>query len=232
MDDATSAFAIEVQRFRVWAAVLLATPMEEWKIGYSMGEWECEYEDWEALNAATESFVDERSAAGWTDEEWSDVLYVIARDNENERIVDWLVERHPEMILTTAGRWPDCGEHHARWQLASALSKVGGASAQREQLLLRFAEDEDAYVRRRALGALGAMGSSETERLALRAWAQEDDQPWARMMALRAMERISAPALERMLAVAETDGNERLADFAQRLRSAIADGAIGSGEWS
>jgi hypothetical protein len=113
--------------------------------------------------------------------------------------------------VTTAGSWPN-----------SWANSV--ADSEEEQLLLRLAQDEHEYVRRRALGALVRLGSSTVEKLALEAWHRPDpDQQWARRAALWSLHRVGSPQLGPLLVEAEQDPQEYLRVFAERLRRGEVD---------
>ena len=80
-----NSFHEEVERFRVWASNY---PLEE-----RSGEWECDYEAWRELNRSFIAYLDSHSPDGGINEAISDLVYVIARDNEMEELISELAER-------------------------------------------------------------------------------------------------------------------------------------------
>ncbi len=65
------------------------------------GEWECDYEHWNELWTATEELMARLAHVLPAYETSSDLLYVIARDNEIERLRDELV-KYPELLQPLA----------------------------------------------------------------------------------------------------------------------------------
>lgn len=208
-------FLEEVDRFRAWNRSLGKAPRSP--------EWECDYQHWRPLERAFEDFLDTHSPQVWTADELAALLYAVARDNECQTLAGALRER-PEALFALADASFDCGEHHARWQLADQLGRLEDLAARAEPLVLRFANDEHEYVRRRALQSLARLKSAATERVALECWSRPDEsRPWARMMALWSLHRIRSPTLERLLVEAEQDPNPYLSDFAKRVRLGRVD---------
>src|SRR3954449_13403532 len=194
-----SGLRLEVDGFRIWALGDRA----------DYGEWETEYGEWPAIWDAFRRFVELKPPAQWDAGEWRDVLYAIARDNEDEVIVDDLVERHPDVLIAIAARARQDGEADARLQLAEALGRVDVDRDTREALLLDYYDDHSEYVRRYALNALSEMGSRHTERIALEEWDRpgdhrregrvDDGQVTSRVAVLHALHRVRAPSFERVL---------------------------------
>jgi hypothetical protein len=181
------------------------------------GEWECDYPRWDELVTAWEALLD-APAPSLEPQLVETALFAIARDNECSHMINALQTLRPDWMCRLAEASLVDGEPDARWQLADALGDGGRGNV--EPLLLRFVNDSDEYVRRRALASLARIGSSETESAALRAWAEGSDAfPWPRMQALWALHRIGSQRLASLLADAETSSNEHLRHFAARVRS-------------
>jgi HEAT repeat protein len=126
----------EVERFRRWA---------DDQVGHS-GEWEADYPNWETIYDAVRVTLSQDVLST------SDVdvmLYVLARDNECEVVLDELVTRPKHLLLLATACKSDTADVDARWQLAVGLGKLQDATA--ISLLRRFMDDPDEYVRRRAL---------------------------------------------------------------------------------
>ena len=86
-----------------------------------------------------------------TDEELELLLYAMARDNEDEHVLETL-EQFPgiaKQVAQAALTFPDID---ARWQAAVLAGRIGAAATVR-----RFLDDRAEYVRRRAGFALQEM---------------------------------------------------------------------------
>jgi hypothetical protein len=194
---------LAVDNFRTWADACF--PAER------HGEWEMEYDHWEDLYQAATAVL--RCETDTWDSETKDLLlFVIARDNENELIAGQLTERQCLLL----GEASVHSEHHdAKWQLAVRLGKFPPLMIP-EPILLAFADDADEYVRRRALMVLADAGSPSSVPLALNAW--ESGEEYQRMACLHVLQRLDSPRLSAYLDLAEQDGRQYLVGVAQRIR--------------
>lgn len=206
----------EVEKFRAWAAT-----QDQGEL-----EWETDYgeEKWQEIYDAVGEFLMVSIPTGWTTEELEDLFYIMARDYVWREIHSQL-QHHSDAALCLASESlnsPDT-EWKLRLQLADVLSRLP-FDARIEPLLLRFVDDEEEYVRRRALQSLTRIGSSQAEQLALREWNRESQtQQWSRMMALACWHHINSPLLEPHLSEAESSAMEYLSYFARRLRNGEAE---------
>ncbi|KUY75792.1 HEAT repeat domain-containing protein [Burkholderia sp. RF4-BP95] len=187
----------QVEKFREWAALY---PVRQRSV-----EWECEYGDWEALWDASLAVVDSLAPAAWTATACADLLYAIARDHTLEHISSMLWTQ-PDALLALARASIDASEPNAKWQLAARLGGLGSHAAEAEALLLRLVDDEDEYVRRRALLALGALKSAHAEALAERAWHTGHE--YQRIAVLWVLKNIQSGKLAQYVKLAEEDGRE------------------------
>ena len=199
----------EVGKFRAWAATLSG----------HFGEWECDYDGWEAIYKGVGEFLSHSVPKNWDSAEVEDLLYIVARDNEGEVIANMLREINPEITFRLALQSLMSSDPDGRWQIADVLDQWP-RDERTEPLLLRFMEDEAEYVRRRALQSLARIGSAQTESLALREWNREDEnQQWSRMNALRCWHHIKSSRLETHLREAEASPYSHLPEFARKLRN-------------
>lgn len=204
-----SSFHEEIEKFRVWASNY---PLEE-----RSGEWECDYDGWRELTKSFESHLDSHSPDGANDEVVSDLLYVVARDNEMEDLISELVKR-PEWFAFVLPYALVCDEPDARWQFAVGLGSGVLPLGQSEQALLRLVKDQNEYVSRKALQALGRIGSSYAESMCERAW--ETNHEYQRIMALWVLKEIGSPKLDTFLARAREDGREYVVSNATQIENA------------
>ncbi len=127
--------AEQVERFQEWATR---------QTGRS-GEWETDYSEWAALWATANQTLAKSSL---DESEIALLLYVLARDNESELILEMLLE-YPDNGMLLARACLGNSEPDARWQILIFLGSQDGEAAQ--ELLRGLVQDEDEYVRRRAL---------------------------------------------------------------------------------
>ncbi|MBG0569024.1 hypothetical protein [Actinoplanes aureus] len=113
-------------------------------LGYGV-EGECNHPHWEELLTAVRDRL--ATSAELSETERHELLYVLARENEDERIAAAL-EASPRLVE----------QPQARWQIAIILPCALGEGA--VQALKQLAQDDDEYVRRRALAALSALGAT------------------------------------------------------------------------
>lgn len=139
-----STFAHEVASFREWAACHALG-------NHSFGEWECDYPSWRQLYTAIDEFLAAAARRALTGAELELLLYVLARDNEDERILETL-EKFPAIAAQVAEAAVTCSDVDARWQAAVLAARLGAVGTVR-----RFLDDKAEYVRRRAGLALEKM---------------------------------------------------------------------------
>jgi HEAT repeat protein len=180
------------------------------------GDGEAAYEGWGAAHAAFAAFVQGCPHALWGDEATQAALYLVARDQESEVLVDEVTEDACRLIALAkaALRYP---EPDARWQLAGRLGDLRGRRAEVEPLLLRFTRDGDEYVRRRAILALGRLGSPLAEEVAEGAWNTGHE--YQRIAALSALRSIGSPRLQEYLDRAAADGRRYLVAHAAAIQA-------------
>jgi hypothetical protein len=100
------------------------------------------------------------------------------------------------------------------------VGDVGAAMAQVEAALLRFVDDADEYVRRRALQSLAKVAPQLAEQFALRQWDTAPDYlPWTRMNVLAVLAAVQSIHLSRLWRVAMASPNAYLQEFANTMRS-------------
>ena len=195
----------EVARFRSWADNY--GPVR-------FGEWECDYPDWTRLYMAVSDFIANSNVSDWDESIVGLLIYAIARDNECEYIAP-LLQALTDKLHVLARAAVQSDENDAKWQLCEQLTHSTEQREPAESLLLAFAADDDAYVRRRAMMALGRIGSSQVETLAEKAWETGDE--YQRMAALHALYNVQSEHLPSYLKMAHADGRQSVSAFADRL---------------
>lgn len=148
-----STLAQEVARFRQWAAVRQSPDHRPAQFSHGEGEWECDYPDWQTLYAAVDDFLAVAAHRTITGEELELLLYVLARDNEDEHVLETL-ELFPGIAAQVAEAAFSISDVDARWQAAVLAGRIGAVSTVR-----RYLDDQAEYVRRRAGFALQELES-------------------------------------------------------------------------
>ncbi len=140
----------EIAKFRTWAEIRLKEGASGAHI-HADAEWECDYPDWANLYEAIEGFLRATERRKLSSAELELLLYALARDNEDERIMETLGQ-FPDAVIQLAQVAFGYPDSDARWQVAVLLGKEGSAKA--VALLRRFLTDNTEYVQRRARIAL------------------------------------------------------------------------------
>ncbi len=198
----------EIVRFRDWAAPRLKD-----------GEyncWEAGYHNWPQVGQAFAEFLQKRPFRHWNSRTVSDILYVVARDNDSQFLAGTVAEE-PERLLFLAQAAIESSERDAKWQFAVEMSRLDRQRYPVEPLLLAMFRDEDEYVRRQALMALGRMHSPLAEGLVVAAWETGDE--YQRIAALQVLHDLNSPQTTNYLEKAEQDGRQYLSAFAARLKA-------------
>jgi hypothetical protein len=196
----------EIEKFRDWAS--------NYPVAERSGEWECDYPDWAAIKTQFKRFIEQTDCNRWSAPEIQSVLYIIARDNECEILIDELVERR-ECFFSLVKAAVKCDEPEAKWQFASRLGDAEHGLDDIESYLVKFLQDSHEYVRRRALLALAQTGSTQTEAWAEIAWNTGDE--YQRIAALHALRMVSSSRLNDFIASAKQDGRRTLVMNAEEL---------------
>lgn len=205
----------ELMRFQAWA-LAYPTPQEK-----RSPEWERDYDGWPALYAAFAGYVAAVPCQDWSPSTTEQVVFALAHDTDQQGMIGRLA-RHPAALLCLAERVSVMQMPDATWQLVAEVGKLDRSWPQAEPLLLRFTQDEDEYVRRRAVLALADSGSVHAtdpnviERLWHSGVAWDEH---GRMAVLYALWKLHSPHLEHYLALAEADGRQRLVEYAGRVRA-------------
>jgi hypothetical protein len=138
---------LEIEMFRNWANTA----------DKSFGEWETEYLQWDRIYRYVKKLIEDTPVEKWSSDQLNEFLYILARDNECEIIIDTLIENPPQLLALAKHSifFPD---HDARWQIAYGLGEIKDNDHEIINLLNKFLQDEKEYVRRRASFAFEKKG--------------------------------------------------------------------------
>ncbi|MBD7944383.1 MULTISPECIES: hypothetical protein [Psychrobacillus] len=128
------------------------------KADKSSEEWETEYPNWNWQYHDTGNLLKELSVERWNEELIEDFLYILARDNEVENIIENLIDI-PNQLLSLTKYALIYSDADAKWQVAYGLGEIKGDNLLIRMYLSDFLNDEQEYVRRRASFALDKHGT-------------------------------------------------------------------------
>ncbi len=201
---------IEIDKFESWAEVMLSEPST------ISAEWETDYPDWDAIEAHFKDFIRSLPSSRWNSNELSLLEYIIARDNECERLVEDLTD---DALIALSEYALIHGEQDSKWQLANALPRI--ADTQKAiGLIERYVNDAEEYVNRRALMALAKVDPQKAERYCEAHWIRNlygEVDEYQRMAVLATLKEIGSPLLESYLKLAMEDGRPYLVNLASEL---------------
>ncbi|MFB9326193.1 HEAT repeat domain-containing protein [Paenibacillus aurantiacus] len=153
-------------------------------------EWETMYPNWELLKIIFDKLIDTTSCFDWDQTTINNLLFIIGRDNECELLVSKVAESPMSMLfLGTEGiSYPDAD---TKWQLAHYLTQIASVEPEAEETILKYYEDQNEYVKRRALLALGIIKSRHAEQCALESW--KTGLKYQKIAALEVLKQIISP---------------------------------------
>lgn len=201
---------IEIDKFETWAEVMLSEPST------ISAEWETDYPDWAAIEAHFKDFMRSVPSSRWNSNELSLLDYIIARDNECERLVEDL---NDDALVALSEYALVHGEQDSKWQFAHALPRIANKEKAVE-LIERFVNDPEVYVNRRALMALAKVDPEKAEHYCKAHWTRNtygDVDEYQRMAVLATLKEIASPLLEEYLKLAKEDGRPYLVNLAMEL---------------
>jgi HEAT repeats len=201
----------EVTKFREWVSSVDCLNSETLNV-----EDGCCYSEWWDLCKIILSFLTTSINEDWSNQDVDDILHVIGWDNECEYLTDE-IEENFDILIKLADLALNSSEDNAKWQLADRLGNLSNEPA--ESLLLKYVNDENEYVRRRALIALGRMKSPQAEALAEKSW--ETGEEYQRIAVLWVLKDISSNKLPSYLQKAMEDGRHIVLTNAHRIQESI-----------
>lgn len=206
----------EIERFNTWAEGYSPKPQAE-----RGGEWELDYpEGWQIIYKQFEDFARSTQAGDWSTDEIDRLLYIIARDNECQALINSL---HDDALVLLAESALARGEMDCKWQIADTLQRI--ADKQRAvDLIERFVNDPEEYVNRRALMAMARLDAGRTETYCRKHWERTiygDMDEYQRIAILHSLKQIGSPLLKHYLELAKADGREYLVNNAVQIEGEV-----------
>lgn len=209
---------LEIQKFKTWAK----RKYPGLPLNASGGEWETAYEGWDTIKALFEKTIKNSRPDDFADAELSELVYIIARNNEDEALAEYL-SCYTEWFMKLGELSLLLNEPEARWQFAIRLKEM--TDKKRAGVLLeKFVNDDNEYVSRRALMELPALLPDKVEAYSTWFWPRDvygDWQEYQRMAVLTALKEIRSPLLGEYLKRAREDGRIYLVRYADEISSEI-----------
>ena len=137
----------EIEQFERWADEYSDIPQDE-----RGGEWECDYSNWSAIWSEFERFLSDNNVLKISDYQFEKILYIIARDNENQSIIEMIAE-NAELLMTIAEKGLTFKSIDSKWQIVDKLNRLTDM-ALAKMLLVKYIKQENEYVTRMAIKTL------------------------------------------------------------------------------
>ena len=195
----------EIEKFKDWSKNYSNIPESK-----RVGEWEMEYEQWQIIEELFNDFLKTKNYKNWSIDDIKNVLYLIARNNEMEEFIEDVINEQPQSIELLIKKSFEFGESNAKWQIAINLGKVLNIE-NTKKYLEKYLNDENEYVRRRALLEIGKLNHPKIENFCKKAWNEEDEwQEYQRIAVLHVLKASNSPELEKFYTLAKEDGRQYL----------------------
>lgn len=209
-----------VNSFKAWAKANHPTITEE----NDNGEW-CFCNEFYDMEACSIDIISNTAASGATEQMIDDLLYVIARDNECEIVMDKL-EEHNDWFSLLCRRCLNTGYANAIWQFAKHLPNYKGGD-DLKKIIYDFLDSGDEYTERMALRSLVEICPEQAERYAVKFWEREkyEDDEYQKIMVLHVLHQIRSTRLPHYLALASQSAHEYLRRNAAELYVRLNNGA-------
>jgi len=183
-------------------------------------EWEACYSEWGLIYRLFEQFVQSVNLTLLDQKTINNILFLVARDNDCERLIETL-SRNPVCLIFFAKECLMYQDDSARWQFAHYLSKIYEDNPKVEDIILKYCNDHAEYVRRRALLSLSYINSKYTEEKAIEAW--DSNVEYQKIAALEALYQVESQRLEGYLKLGLNDPFEHVRENSERIIYSIRD---------
>lgn len=184
------------------------------------GEWETEYNDWNKIYTAFSYMLQSENVNNADEQLMKKLIYIIARDNECEVLIDELTA-NKEWFEVLCKLCLSSDESDAKWQFVSRLPECQ-CEEDIKNLVLKFAEDKDEYVSRRALLVMPQIRPDKVEYYASLFWENKsvykDVQEYRIMALLKALKEISSPLFDVYLTKAKQIDSKVIQNYISQIK--------------
>lgn len=153
-------------------------------------EWEVSFPRWELLNTIFDTLIATTTNHTWEQRTVNNLLFIIGRDNESELLIRKITE-YPESLLFLGKEGITYSDSDTKWQLVHYLTECFPTHFEVEEIIYRYYEDQNEYVKRRALLALGIIKSKYAEQCALESW--RTGMKYQKLAALEVLIQLNSP---------------------------------------
>lgn len=216
----------QAEKFHQWQE----TTYPEKTAGEIGGEWEVDYPDWNDIFDAFCQVLTDTEAEQAEKQLLTEMLYLIARDNEGESLIQRTVQ-HPAWFEVLCRHAVRSSEPEAKWQFAAYLPECP-CSQEVKDMIVDFAKAPHEYVSRRALLAMPVLRSDCVEQFAPLFWKRNcyppELQEYQRIAVLVSLDAIHSSLLPPYLEQARQDGRKYLLEHAERIERGMMMNEKGS----
>ncbi|MGC5323876.1 HEAT repeat domain-containing protein [Brevibacillus sp. SYSU BS000544] len=153
-------------------------------------EWEVSFPNWELIYTIFDKLIETTSCRSWDHRTVNNLLFIIGRDNESELLIRKITD-FPERLYFLGKEGIAYPDSDTKWQLANYLTKCLSTHADVEEIILKYYQDQNEYVKRRALLALGIINSKYAEQCAIESW--NTGMKYQRLAALEVLKQLKSP---------------------------------------
>lgn len=206
----------KVQLFKKWAEINYPKVTED----NDNGEW-CFCDEFYDMYSSGVKLILKFPASVATDQIISDLLYVIARDNECENIIEML-EDYNDWFSLLCRKCLQSPYTNAKWQFAKGLRNYSG-NDNLKNLIFEFLSAGDEYTERIALQSLAYIAPEQAEEYAIKFWDREiyKNNEYQKIMVLHVLYQIKSSCLNKYLEIAEKSSSDCLKSNAKEIRKMI-----------
>ena len=205
----------KVNRFKAWTKENFPAFSEE----DDYGEW-CFCDEFFEMYDCSMDIIRKLSAGEASEQMIDDLLYVIARDNEREILLQEL-EKRSEWFALLCQRCLQTGYIAAKWQFAKHLPNCKDHDGFNDfkEIIYDFFKTDDEYTDRMALQALAEIYPEQAERYAVDFWERKkyEYDEYQKIMVLHVLFQIHSPKLPHYLALAEKSEYRYLRENAEEI---------------
>ncbi|WP_295089333.1 hypothetical protein [Ruminococcus sp.] len=203
----------KVQSFKKWTEINHPEITEE----NDNGEW-CFCTEFDEMYSAAIDMIQKSSASKANNQIISDLLYVIARDNECGNMIQVLND-YPDWFSLLCKKCLHSPYTNAKWQFAIELKNYREKDDLKD-LIYEFLATGDEYTERMALQSLAYIAPNQAEEYAIRFWNREiyEYDEYQKIMVLHVLYHIHSESLNKYLEMAEKTNYTNLKINASEIR--------------
>jgi DNA polymerase III delta prime subunit len=223
--DLIKQLSAHVEKYQQWVA---ATFTHEQIVN---GDYDAAgYPEWDEIERHLQEFFATIDFHELNDSQLDEIIYLIARNWDLGTIINWLYDdpalsqigMTEEQFLVISKKTLHSSDWDARYQIAGVLYRVSEENKEQAiELLLKYHQDHEDYVRRMALKSLFMLNYSDLQDLIEKSWRY--DEVHERMYCLALLKKMKSDQYEAYLSGALSDQRAYLREYAESLRDGKVD---------